>query len=342
MVMKMPAIPGQSPSENPEMPAAPAGPDKKKIISAAVNTLWIFLAVQFAASLVLGLILGLIGGTGEALFGYGDGYGYAQFTETISLLAATAAAGLAAIAYGSNHLHVKPREDLEKKTFRSSWIFKGVCMTYTMSMVMSVIVQLINLIGEFFGFAVPSTVIPDNGSVFLRIINIVTVAILAPLFEELIFRGILCKALARYNKGFAVVFTALIFALAHMNLDQGIPVFGMGLVFGFVYLRSNSLWVTIAMHMINNLIALIVQYSSSNFIVSMIFSILVIILAIAGVFFIVKERKEIGSMFRLSGQAKEEWSITGHLVSFWLLVALFVICSVMIILAVSLFNFIYF
>lgn len=341
MVMNIPSIPDQGQNTPPQMPPENPQDSKKKMISAAVNTLWVFLGVQFATSIIIGLILGLFSGA-EYAMGYGVAGGIARYAETISLFAATLAAGLAAVAYGANHLHVQTKDELKKTKFKPSWIFKGVCMAYTMSFAMSLIVTLINVIGEMFGFSIPSTVIPDNGSLLIRLINIITVALLAPFFEELIFRGVLCNALSRYNKGFAVVFTALIFALAHLNLDQGIPVFGMGLVFGFVYLRSKSLWATIAMHVINNLIALIVQYNADSFVASILLSGLVVVLAICGIYFIVKERQEVGSMFRLSGQAKEEWSLTAHSVSFWLLIALFVICSIGVVLAVSMANFLFY
>ncbi len=71
----------------------------------------------------------------------------------------------------------------------------------------------------------------------------------APLMEELVFRGIFFRVLARYsNVPFAAFFSAGIFAVIHNNALSLIPLFILGLIFAIAYERTRSLLVPIFMH----------------------------------------------------------------------------------------------
>lgn len=73
--------------------------------------------------------------------------------------------------------------------------------------------------------------------------------VLAPLFEEMLFRGLLLRAfLQRYPRGVAIVCSALYFGVAHLNLYQFFLAFFLGLVLGWLYERSQSLIPCIALH----------------------------------------------------------------------------------------------
>ena len=79
-----------------------------------------------------------------------------------------------------------------------------------------------------------------------------TVVILAPLVEEFIFRKQLLDRCSQYGEKTAMVFSALTFALFHMNLFQFFYAFGMGLIFAYVYLRTRRLRYPVLMHMMIN------------------------------------------------------------------------------------------
>ncbi len=89
------------------------------------------------------------------------------------------------------------------------------------------------------------------------IISIFSVIIVAPIYEEIIFRGVLLRGMAKkINPNIAIVVSALLFAIVHMNIPQGINAFFLGLVVGFIYLRSGSIYLSIFAHLVNNLLAL--------------------------------------------------------------------------------------
>ncbi len=78
---------------------------------------------------------------------------------------------------------------------------------------------------------------------------IVMVAILAPVFEELIFRKIIIDRTRKYGEVIAIVYSALAFGIFHCNLYQIFYAFALGLVFGYVYIRTGNVVLTIIMHM---------------------------------------------------------------------------------------------
>lgn len=87
---------------------------------------------------------------------------------------------------------------------------------------------------------------------------ILKVVIVAPIIEELIFRGAIMYGLMRnYSKFTAVFVSALMFALFHLNPWQFPATFTLGLLLGFLRIRTNSMLPCIAGHSINNGLALI-------------------------------------------------------------------------------------
>ncbi|KFI92702.1 metal-dependent membrane protease [Bifidobacterium saguini DSM 23967] len=84
-------------------------------------------------------------------------------------------------------------------------------------------------------------------------VNALYIGILAPIFEEWIFRKEIISRVRRYGEKTAMVLSSLAFALFHMNLFQFFYAFGLGLIFGYVYMRTSKLRYTIAMHMLINL-----------------------------------------------------------------------------------------
>lgn len=79
------------------------------------------------------------------------------------------------------------------------------------------------------------------------------VAVAAPIVEELIYRKLLLYPLRKYSDGFAVVVTALLFGFMHGNLNQAPYAIVVGLLFGTLAVRSNSVIPTMILHVVNNL-----------------------------------------------------------------------------------------
>lgn len=86
---------------------------------------------------------------------------------------------------------------------------------------------------------------------------ILKVVIIAPIIEELIFRGVIMHGLMRnYSSATAIFTSALMFALFHLNPWQFPATFTLGLLLGFLMVRKRNILLCILGHAINNGIAL--------------------------------------------------------------------------------------
>ena len=85
---------------------------------------------------------------------------------------------------------------------------------------------------------------------------ILSVVVCAPVLEEILFRGLIFESCReRFGGGAAVLISALLFGLVHGVPVQIINAFVVGLIFGYIYLRTGSLLSVILLHVFNNGIA---------------------------------------------------------------------------------------
>ena len=86
-----------------------------------------------------------------------------------------------------------------------------------------------------------------------RITSLIMVVILAPLMEELFCRGIILRGLLNnMSPTKAILWSSAIFGIMHLNPWQAIPAFLIGILMGWIYWKTRSLWATIFIHFINN------------------------------------------------------------------------------------------
>ncbi len=102
-------------------------------------------------------------------------------------------------------------------------------------------------------------VVQSNGSVVFIWFGF---AIVAPVLEEVSFRGFFQSGLAHSRLGthWAVILVSLVWALSHSQYTLGVKVYLLcfGLVLGYSRVRYHSIWPAIAGHVFNNLISMIV------------------------------------------------------------------------------------
>lgn len=84
-----------------------------------------------------------------------------------------------------------------------------------------------------------------------------TIGLLAPIAEEMVFRGAILKSLlnTRLSVSTAVMLSALLFALIHFNPVQMPHAFLVGLLLGWMYQRTGSILPSVAFHWVNNSVA---------------------------------------------------------------------------------------
>lgn len=85
------------------------------------------------------------------------------------------------------------------------------------------------------------------------VFKIFVLCLVPAICEEIYFRGFIQTSLrARWGAGWALVITSIIFAAMHGNIHYFHLYFLLGLIFGWVYEMSGTLWASIACHVLNN------------------------------------------------------------------------------------------
>ena len=88
-------------------------------------------------------------------------------------------------------------------------------------------------------------------------------AITPAICEELLFRGLIFSGLRRYGAWPAIVISSLLFALAHASIYRLLPTFCLGLLLGYVVLRTGSIYCSMLIHALNNGVAVTLARSKS-------------------------------------------------------------------------------
>lgn len=143
----------------------------------------------------------------------------------------------------------------------------------------------------------------DPTGFFGFMLTVISTAVIPPLVEEFAFRGILFGWLEKYSEKFALFATAILFGLMHRNFIQMFFAFLVGLILGFIRLKSGSIWLAVAVHAANNFFAVVTDYASqvlsdsSQSVMYLILNIAYLIIGILGLLFVTKDKE----MFRLCG-----------------------------------------
>ena len=158
-------------------------------------------------------------------------------------------------------------------------------------------------------------------------------SLLAPVSEELLFRGYVLRSLRPYGKRFAIVGSALLFGLFHGNLLQLLNAFLMGLIMGYLTVEYSVVW-AIALHMFNNLVLadLLTRLTSGlpEVVVGIINLLLLGGCAVGSLVILIRKRHEVAAYNR------SEWMDRRVLKCFFTNSGILVLVALMLLMAISL------
>jgi hypothetical protein len=94
------------------------------------------------------------------------------------------------------------------------------------------------------------------------LINVLMIAILPALAEEILFRGALAGLLKDWTKNMhaAVLISSLVFAAIHLQFYGFLPRFLLGVVLGYLFFWSGSIWLPVAAHFTNNFLSVFIEF----------------------------------------------------------------------------------
>lgn len=138
------------------------------------------------------------------------------------------------------------------KSMKAGDFFGVLCVFIGGQTVFQVGTSLLELLLNAFGYTIAEGLEslqtdPNNVSMFLY------AGFLAPVAEEILFRGLVQRTMLPFGKKFAILVSSLTFGLFHGNLLQTPYAFVVGLVLGYVAVEYHIIW-AIVLHVINNLV----------------------------------------------------------------------------------------
>lgn len=170
--------------------------------------------------------------------------------DVYTLVLYTVVIGATILYARSNRIKSRLNSPTRFKLFPTSIFFLG-----------AIVILCSGIILELFFYYVP----PSKTYIALMeerlgggLFSIITTIIIAPILEEILMRGIILDGfLKRYNPSKAIIWSAIIFGLFHLNPWQGGTGIVIGLLLGWLYWKTGSLWLCITLHAFNNLIAVL-------------------------------------------------------------------------------------
>ena len=132
----------------------------------------------------------------------------------------------------------------------------GLSVSFILDLALGILSQLDFFSRVFSDYEQVSSMIFGGGFV----LTLLSVGIVAPIFEELLFRGLVFGELRKITPvRVALVLQALLFGVYHMNVVQGVYAFLLGLLIGYIYYRSNSIIAPIIIHVSINSLSVIIN-----------------------------------------------------------------------------------
>ena len=180
----------------------------------------------------------------------------------VGIIAATAMSGVFA-ATGIAFSVVRFRDPFSSLGFVKTSGFKPYLFAVAMWIVgLSVLMFWVQAL---VWFGVDSLVPPDTAKKALDeadgniVATIILVGILGPMAEEIFFRGFVLPGLVKkFGIIWALVISSVVFGLFHIDPGAIVPTFALGLVLGWVYLKTGSIWPAMFAHGLHNTVAVLI------------------------------------------------------------------------------------
>ena len=154
--------------------------------------------------------------------------------------------------------NVRVAKHREKSKMSIKELFSMLCIAELLMIIGNIIGTSLNLTVEtIFGGTVDNAVADMIESTPIWLLSIFVV-ILAPIFEELVFRKLLMDRLLVLGDKMAILLSALAFGAFHGNLYQFFYATFVGLVFGYVYARTRDIKYSIILHALINFLGSVV------------------------------------------------------------------------------------
>ena len=138
--------------------------------------------------------------------------------------------------------------------------------------------------------------------VFGFLLTLISTVAVPALVEEFSLRGITLGILKKHGESFAIIASSIVFGLMHRNFQQMPFAFLVGLILGYITVKSGTLWIAVGVHAFNNLVSVILDYAGKYItlteqnVIYTVFLVVMLILGLCAMLF----NKENKDLYKLS------------------------------------------
>ncbi len=135
-------------------------------------------------------------------------------------------------------------------------VLQGMLIFIGLAVVNGLLLAVLGKVGINF----PAQKLEPVDSVLTLVLYFIFSAVVPAVCEELFVRGIVLNLLMPNGRRFAILASAVLFTVMHTQIQSFIPVFGAGVVLACAYLYTGNIFVSMALHFVNNAYSFIMLY----------------------------------------------------------------------------------
>ena len=162
---------------------------------------------------------------------------------------------------------------------------------------------------------------------------VLSTVIFPALLEEFMMRGVVLGVLKKFGDSFAIIASSLVFSLMHASLAQFAFAFLVGLLLGYITVKSKSIWPAVIIHAMNNFTSVafsfIGEYCSTTLLNTMFLVFLLVVFTASGIALAkLSNDKEFLKIEKAETESTEKQKIKWFLTAPWMVVALCVAIAI--------------
>lgn len=229
-----------------------------------LDAIWVFILCAIVASLVATIISGVVLALVRIMFSTGQNITHNKYAICFQYLMMYLAMLYTLYLYAKKKkVNLRNEITLTKPKQKSSIFYAILCAI----LCIVVCAPFISLVEHSFSLAGyhPENVGLPLQSAWDLILNIIFVALLPAVVEEMIYRGVILRGLSRKCKPWlAILLTSIVFMLAHGSLEQCVYQLILGLVLSYIAYSTGNIMYSMIAHFTNNFVVIILSFIQNH------------------------------------------------------------------------------
>ena len=196
-----------------------------------------------------------------------------------------------------------------------SWVLMALPIMYVCTYLVEILMDKMNINPTM----IESALVYDSG-IIGKILFFIEVAMLPAILEEILFRKVMLNGAKKYGTIFAIIFTAVMFGMIHMNIPQAVNAMLIGIVFAYITIKTGTILPAMILHGINNGTQALIMINENNVVVTNIINYVYIGLGMLGAVVLVRKLLINRKVFALQKENNSNINIKMTLSNYYMLV----------------------